>query len=152
MVTPRFDGRYNGPFATLAYASSLSDPLCVSAQPCAMSSLAKQDILFLFTRWGSFMLHRTSNYNLVQVSRSHFVNNCLDSSKKAHGDNACQLPITMETPNLESMNDDSAFRLYPEDSTWQPKKRRNLTVAEKNQICQFHKDHPLVTHGNIAGI
>jgi hypothetical protein len=32
------------------------------------------------------------------------------------------------------------------------RKKRSLTDALKNQIYQFHKDNPLVTHSNIAGM
>ncbi|KAF1843286.1 uncharacterized protein K460DRAFT_407648 [Cucurbitaria berberidis CBS 394.84] len=38
------------------------------------------------------------------------------------------------------------------DSRWRSKKRKSLTVADRNQIYQFHEDNPLVTHGSIAAI
>ena len=30
------------------------------------------------------------------------------------------------------------------------RKKRNLTEVERSQISQFHLEHPLVTHNNIA--
>jgi hypothetical protein len=50
------------------------------------------------------------------------------------------------------MNRDPSLRIDSTDPKWQTKKRRSLTVAEKNQIHQFHKDNPLVTHKDLAGI